>query len=101
MNKGQKRYPKELVRQDFAELSGELSGAICLKTLVLLGSALNCLENSLVLFVRFFGFGVLFCPLNEHMQAFVAHYPSSRPFLGGCSHLRHHQLESIINGRGA
>ena len=25
-------HPKELVRQDFAELSGELSGAICLKT---------------------------------------------------------------------
>ena len=43
------------------ELSGELSGAICLKTLVLLGRALeHCSENSLVLFVQFFAFGVLF-----------------------------------------
>ena len=43
-----------------AERSGELSGAICLKTLVLLGNdpvtPSNCSENSLVLFVRFFGF---------------------------------------------
>ena len=34
--------------EDFAELSGELSGAICLKILVLLGSALE-------LFRKFFG----------------------------------------------
>ena len=39
--------PKNLCDKDFAELSGELSGAIGLKTLVLL---------------RFFGFGVLFWP---------------------------------------
>ena len=40
-SQGQKRYPKELLRQRFAELSGELSGAICLKALVLLGSDLE------------------------------------------------------------
>ena len=37
----QGQVPKELVRQRFAELSGELSGAICLKTLVLLCDALK------------------------------------------------------------
>ena len=51
---------KKLCDKDFAERSGELSGAICLKTLVLLGNDLatpsNCSEDSLVLFVRFFGF---------------------------------------------
>ena len=54
---------KELQRncgKDFVECSGELSGAICLKTLVLLGNDLvtppDWSENSLVLFVRFFGF---------------------------------------------
>ena len=61
-NQGQKRYRKELLRQkDFAELSGESFGAICRKTLVSLGMRSSCSENSLVLFVRFFGFGVLFC----------------------------------------
>ena len=49
--------------KDFAELSGELSGAICLKTLALFGSALGS-KNSLVLFVRFFGLEVLFWPLT-------------------------------------
>ena len=33
--------PKNFCDKDFAELSGELSGEICLKTLVLLGSALK------------------------------------------------------------
>ena len=33
-----KGTPKNFCDKDFAELSGELSGAICLKTLVLLGS---------------------------------------------------------------
>ena len=51
---------KKLCEKDFAERSGELSGANWLQTLVLLGSDLvaptNCSENSLVLFVRFFGF---------------------------------------------
>ena len=40
--------PKNFCEKDFAKLSGELSGAICLKTLVLLGSALE-------LFRKFFG----------------------------------------------
>ena len=35
---GQKRYQKKLCDKDFAERSGELSGAICLKTLILLGN---------------------------------------------------------------
>ena len=30
--------PKNFCDKDFAELSGELSGAICLKTLVLMGN---------------------------------------------------------------
>ena len=41
-----KRYHKELVRQKFAKLSGELPGAVCLKTLVLLGSALELFRFS-------------------------------------------------------
>ena len=55
-----KGAPKNLCDKNFAELSGELSGAICLKTLILLVTPSNCSANSLVLFVRFFGFGVLF-----------------------------------------
>ena len=47
---------KKLCDKDSAERSGELSGAICLKTLVLLGNdpvtLSNCSENSLVLCVR-------------------------------------------------
>ena len=52
--------PKNVSDKDLGELSGELSGAICLRTLVLLGSALKCFRNSLVLFVRFFAFGFHF-----------------------------------------
>ena len=52
---GTEKVPQiNFCNKDFAELSGELSGAICLKTLVLLGSALELLRNSLVLFLRFF-----------------------------------------------
>ena len=36
-----KGTPKNLCNKDFAELSGELSGATCLKALVLLGIALE------------------------------------------------------------
>ena len=43
-----KGTPKKLCGNDFTELSGELSGVICLKTLVLLASALD-------LFRKFFG----------------------------------------------
>ena len=42
---------KKLCDKDFAERSGELSGAICLKTLVLMGMTGNPLE----LFRKFFG----------------------------------------------
>ena len=44
----EKGTPKNFCDKDFAELSGEFSGAICLKPLVLLGSALE-------LFRKFFG----------------------------------------------
>ena len=54
--------------KDFAELSGELSGSICLKTLVLMGNALKLSDNSLVSFARFFGFvGAFLAP--EHTWA--------------------------------
>ena len=43
-----KSTPKNFCDKDFAELSGELSGVICLKALVLLGSALES-------FRKFFG----------------------------------------------
>ena len=43
-----KGTPKNIFQNDFAELLGDLSGAICLKTLVWLGSALE-------LFRKFFG----------------------------------------------
>ena len=39
--------PKNLCDKDFAGLSGEFSGAICLKTLVLLGSALDLFRKFL------------------------------------------------------
>ena len=53
-NSGKERYPKELLRQGFAELSGELSGAICLKTLVL--PQKECGKRSSI---TFFVFGTL------------------------------------------
>ena len=60
-----KGTPKNLCDKDFAEVSGELSGAICPKTLVLLGSALKLFRKFFGLFVRFFGFGVLFWPSTK------------------------------------
>ena len=51
-----KGSPTNCRDKDFAELSGELSGAIGLKALSLVVPS-NCSENCLVLFVRFFGFG--------------------------------------------
>ena len=51
---------KKLCDKDFAERSDELSGAICLKTIVLLGNdpviPSNCSDNSLVLLMRILGF---------------------------------------------
>ena len=48
---------KKLCDKDLAERQVELSGAICLKTLVLMSHGpvipSNCSENSWVLFVRF------------------------------------------------
>ena len=55
---------KKLCDKDLAERSGELSGAIGLKTLVLQGNdpvvPSKCSEHSLALFVRFFALRVLF-----------------------------------------
>ena len=63
---------KKLCDKNFAERSGELSAAICLKTLVLQGNdpvvPSNCSENSLVLFMRFFGFvSPFFLPENPNV----------------------------------
>ena len=65
VNQGQKRYPKGLLRQSFCRTSGESLG---LKALVLLGSALELFRKFLVLFVRFFGFGVPFSALSEFLS---------------------------------
>ena len=48
-----KGTPKNFCDKDFAELSGELSGVICLKPLIYWVVPSNCSENYLVLFVRF------------------------------------------------
>ena len=50
-----KGTPKNLCDKEFAEVSGELSGAIRLKTFVYWAAPSNCSEKSFVLFVRFFG----------------------------------------------
>ena len=42
-----KGTPKNFFDKDFAELSGELSGAICLKTPVILGRALELFRKFL------------------------------------------------------
>ena len=48
--------PKSLCDEDFAELSGELSGVISPKTPVLLGHALNSPAHSSEVFVWSLGF---------------------------------------------
>ena len=55
---GTEKVPqRNCVTKVYAERSGELCGAICLRTLVLpAASAQNSSEPSLVLFERFFGF---------------------------------------------
>ena len=67
--RNRKGTTKKLCDQDVAERSGELSGAIWLKTLALLGRdlvmPLNNSENSLVLFVQFFGFVSPFWLLSD------------------------------------
>ena len=56
---------KNLCDKGFAELSGELSGVICLQTLALLGNALELFRKVLVvLFVRLFGYVSPFRPLK-------------------------------------
>ena len=70
---GSKTVPqKKLCDKDFAERSGEFSGAICLQTLVLLGNhpvaPSNCSDNFLVLFVRFFCFVGPLWLLTPHIK---------------------------------
>ena len=60
MIRDRKGTPKNLCDKVFAELSGELSRVICLKTLVLLGRASNCSENSLVLLCDVLALGFFF-----------------------------------------
>ena len=71
----EKYHTKKLCDKDFAGRSGELSGAFCLKTLVLLGNdpviPSNSSANSLVLFVRFVGFVSPFWLLKVHPQRFL------------------------------
>ena len=63
-----KGTPKNFCDKDFAELSGELSGAICLKTLVLMGNDRyppRTVQKILwYCSCDFFGFGVLVWLLN-------------------------------------
>ena len=60
-----KGTPEIFCDKDFAELSGELSGAIDLKSLVFLGRALELFRKFFRPFVRFFGFGFLFWPSSS------------------------------------
>ena len=70
LNQGQKRYPKELLRQRFLpNFRVNFLVRFASKPLFYWVVPSNCSENSLVLFVRFFGFGVLFWPLIKGMSA--------------------------------
>ena len=70
-----KGTPKNFCDKDFAELSGELSGVICLKTLALMGhdqKPPRIVQKILWRFVRFFGFGVLFWLLILAAFSFIS-----------------------------
>ena len=54
-----KGTPKNFCDKEFAELSGALSGEICLKTIALLGSALELFRKFFGAVCAIFGFGVL------------------------------------------
>ena len=60
---GQKRYPKELLRQRFCRTFGRTFRRFASKPLCYWVVPSNYSEISLVLFARFFGFGVLLWPL--------------------------------------
>ena len=57
--------------KDFAELSGEPSGAICLTTLVLLGSALEFFRKSFGAARAILWLWVLFWPLTKSVSVEV------------------------------
>ena len=67
---GTEKVPqKNLCDKDFAKLLGELSGAIRLKTLVLLGSALDLFRKFFgVARAILFGFGVLYWVLISEVS---------------------------------
>ena len=61
--RARKGTPKNFSDKDFAELSGELSGAIASKPLFYWVARSKCSEKkNFGLFVQFFGFGALFRP---------------------------------------
>ena len=64
ISQGQKGTPKNFSDKDFTELSGELSGVICLKTLVLLGGVLELFRKFLVTVRAAFWLWGLFWLLN-------------------------------------
>ena len=72
----EKGTPKNFCDKDFAELSGELSGAICLKTLVLLGNDQKpprIVQKVLWYCSWFFvHFGVLLGPLSVEFLCFYS-----------------------------
>ena len=67
-NQGRKGTPKNFCDKDFAELSGDFLVGFASKPLFYWVAPSNCSENSLVLFVRFFGFGVLLWLVKETEQ---------------------------------
>ena len=82
--------PKNFCDKDFAELSGELSGAICLKTLVLLGSALE-------LFRQFFGtVGAIFWVWGSFLAPDFKGSPSIRLDLRDIANLYERPLSSHL-----
>ena len=101
---GQKRYPKELLPQRFRRTFGvNFLVRFASKPLVLLGSALELFRNSLVLFVRSFGFGVLFWlptfgPLIEVMANRRLASVSARGAGGPCWAWKHPPAREEVGG---
>ena len=82
ISQGQKRYPKELLRQwsIFPNFRVNFLARCASKPLFCWVVPSNCSENSLVLFMRFFGFGVPFWPMNFiPSMAFVPKHIAERP----------------------
>ena len=65
---------KKLCDKDFAKLSGKLSGAICLKTLVLLGNGLELFRQVFGAFRVIFGLVRLAPELKSHRKDSTSHH---------------------------